>query len=115
MREGLDPLDIARLLALQNLSEADASINCWNDKYHWDFWRPWNAIPRSGGRQSGHGIRPHLCAAGDAAVRHFDSFSQVLDGILEAPSGLACTSAPATSRAKRAAAASQGTRPRTSS
>src|SRR4051794_27951697 len=84
MREGLDPLDIARLLALQNLSEADASINCWNDKYHWDFWRPWNAIPRSGGRQSGHGIRPHLCAAGDAAVRHFDSFSQVLDGILEA-------------------------------
>jgi hypothetical protein len=85
MREGLDPLDIARLLALQNLSEADASINCWNDKYHWDFWRPWNAIPRSGGRQSGHGIRPHLCAAGDAAVRHFDSFSQVLDGILEAP------------------------------
>src|SRR3954451_5031989 len=47
MREGLDPLDIARLLALQNLSGADASINCWNDKYHWDFWRPWNAIPRA--------------------------------------------------------------------
>ena len=36
----------ARLLAMQNLSTADASINCWNDKYHWDFWRPWNAIPR---------------------------------------------------------------------
>src|SRR3954451_7634052 len=68
MREGLDPLDIARLLALQNLSEADASINCWNDKNHWDFWRPWNAIPRSGGRQSGHGIRRHLCAADRCAV-----------------------------------------------
>ncbi len=33
--------------AMQNLSTADASINCWNDKYHWDFWRPWNAIPRA--------------------------------------------------------------------
>ena len=22
-------------------------INCWNDKYHFDFWRPWNAIPRA--------------------------------------------------------------------
>jgi hypothetical protein len=38
--------DSARLLAMMNLSAADAAINCWNDKYHWDFWRPWNAIPR---------------------------------------------------------------------
>ena len=37
----------ARLLALQDLSGADALINCWNDKYHYDFWRPWNAIPRA--------------------------------------------------------------------
>jgi hypothetical protein len=27
-----------------NLSGADAAINCWNDKYHFDFWRPWEAI-----------------------------------------------------------------------
>jgi hypothetical protein len=27
-----------------NLSAADAAINCWNDKYYWDFWRPWTAI-----------------------------------------------------------------------
>jgi hypothetical protein len=47
-REGLDTADTARLLAMQNLSGADASINCWNDKYYWDFWRPWNAIPRAG-------------------------------------------------------------------
>jgi len=26
-----------------NLAGADAAINCWNDKYYWDFWRPWNA------------------------------------------------------------------------
>ena len=46
-RNGLDIVDSARLLAMQNLSAADASINCWNDKYHYDFWRPWNAIPRA--------------------------------------------------------------------
>jgi hypothetical protein len=39
--------DSARLFAMQNLSAADAAINCWNDKYHYDFWRPWNAIPRA--------------------------------------------------------------------
>ena len=47
-RNDLDAADSARLLALQNLSGADAAINCWNDKYHYDFWRPWNAIPRAG-------------------------------------------------------------------
>jgi hypothetical protein len=39
--------DSARLFAMANLSAADAGINCWNDKYYWDFWRPWNAIPRA--------------------------------------------------------------------
>jgi hypothetical protein len=47
-REGLDANRTARLFAMQDLSGADASINCWNDKYYWDFWRPWNAIPRAG-------------------------------------------------------------------
>jgi hypothetical protein len=46
-RTGLSAADSARLLALENLSGADAAINCWNDKYHFDFWRPWNAIPRA--------------------------------------------------------------------
>jgi hypothetical protein len=46
-REQLDLVKSARLFAMQNLAAADASINCWNDKYHWDFWRPWNAIPRA--------------------------------------------------------------------
>ena len=46
-RDEFDILDSARLLAMQNLSAADASINCWNDKYYYDFWRPWNAIPRA--------------------------------------------------------------------
>jgi hypothetical protein len=47
VRNGLSLADTARLLAMQNLGGADAAINCWNDKYHWDFWRPWNAIPRA--------------------------------------------------------------------
>jgi hypothetical protein len=44
---GVDVADSARLFAMANLSAADAAINCWNDKYYWDFWRPWNAIPRA--------------------------------------------------------------------
>jgi hypothetical protein len=43
----VDLTDSARLFAMENLSAADAAINCWNDKYYWDFWRPWNAIPRA--------------------------------------------------------------------
>jgi hypothetical protein len=44
----LDLADSARLLAMMNLSAADAVINCWNDKYHFDFWRPWTAIRQAG-------------------------------------------------------------------
>ena len=44
---GLDLADSARLLAMMNLSGADAAINCWNDKYHFDFWRPFQAVRRA--------------------------------------------------------------------
>jgi PAP2 superfamily len=40
----VDLADSALLFAMLNLSAADAAINCWNDKYYWDFWRPWHAI-----------------------------------------------------------------------
>ena len=40
----VDIADSALLFAMLNLSGADAAINCWNDKYYWDFWRPWQAI-----------------------------------------------------------------------
>jgi hypothetical protein len=46
-RNDLDVADSARLLAMQNLAAADSAINTWNDKYHFDFWRPWNAIVRA--------------------------------------------------------------------
>ena len=41
---GVDIDDSALLFGMLNLTVADASINCWNDKYHFDFWRPWQAI-----------------------------------------------------------------------
>ena len=46
-RNHLDAADAALLLGMQNLAAADAAINTWNDKYHYDFWRPWNAIVRA--------------------------------------------------------------------
>jgi hypothetical protein len=44
---GLNVQESAFLFALMNLSGADAAINCWNDKYYWNFWRPWNVIRRA--------------------------------------------------------------------
>jgi hypothetical protein len=46
-RNGLDVIDSARLLAMENLAAADAAINTWNDKYHFSFWRPFQAIRRA--------------------------------------------------------------------
>jgi hypothetical protein len=40
----VDLADSALLFGMLNLGGADAAINCWNDKYYWDFWRPWQAI-----------------------------------------------------------------------
>ena len=47
-RNHLDAADSARLLAMQNLAAADAAINSWNDKYHYDFWRPLERDPQGG-------------------------------------------------------------------
>jgi hypothetical protein len=47
-RNHLDAAESSRLLALQNLAAADAAINDWNDKYHFSFWRPFQAIRRAG-------------------------------------------------------------------
>ena len=46
-RNDLDVSDAARVLAMENLAAADAGINVWNDKYHFDFWRPFQAIRRA--------------------------------------------------------------------
>jgi len=44
---GLDVTDSARLFALLDLGSADTLINVWNDKYHWNFWRPITAIRKA--------------------------------------------------------------------
>jgi hypothetical protein len=44
VRFKLDTAAQARLHANVNLAGADAAIACWNDKYHYSFWRPRAAI-----------------------------------------------------------------------
>jgi PAP2 superfamily len=44
VRHRLDAADGARLIAMMSLAGADGAIACWNDKYHWNFWRPLAAI-----------------------------------------------------------------------
>ena len=79
-RNDLDAADAARLLALLNLSGADAGINCWNDKYHFDFWRPWNAITTSlDDGNAGHHDRPVVDRAHHRAVSRVDLGHNCLD------------------------------------
>ena len=42
--QNLDIVGSARFFAMENLAAADALIGCWNDKDHWQFWRPIAAI-----------------------------------------------------------------------
>jgi hypothetical protein len=42
--EGLDLAEQARLFAQLALAGADTFITCWEDKAHWNFWRPMTAI-----------------------------------------------------------------------
>jgi hypothetical protein len=46
-RYHVDLADSALLFAMLNLASADSAINCWNDKYYWRFWRPWQAIQQA--------------------------------------------------------------------
>ena len=43
-RFGLTTAENARLFAMVSLAAADGAIGCWNDKYYWNFWRPFDAI-----------------------------------------------------------------------
>jgi hypothetical protein len=40
----LSTADNARLFAMTTLAAADGAISCWNDKYYWKFWRPFDAV-----------------------------------------------------------------------
>jgi len=41
----LSPLQTARMLAMVDVSTADALISCYQQKRHWRLWRPVTAIP----------------------------------------------------------------------
>jgi hypothetical protein len=42
---GLDLVQTARMLAMAHVAGADAMIACFDAKYHYWFWRPYQAIP----------------------------------------------------------------------
>jgi len=43
-QENLSLIETTRLLALANIAMADAGIACWDTKYHYESWRPIQAI-----------------------------------------------------------------------
>lgn len=43
-QENVSGVETARLLALVNVSMADAGISCWESKYHYNLWRPVTGI-----------------------------------------------------------------------
>jgi len=47
LASGESMLQRARTMALVNLAMADAGIASWDTKYHYDFWRPIDAIRRA--------------------------------------------------------------------
>lgn len=59
----LHPVELARLLALLNVSLADTAISVWESKYHYDFWRPITAI-----RESDPGTGPTGAGDGNPAT-----------------------------------------------
>lgn len=44
---GLDLVQTARMLAMAHVSGGDAMIACFDAKYRYWFWRPWQAIPQA--------------------------------------------------------------------
>jgi hypothetical protein len=64
IRNTHDVVDLARLLALVNISMADAGIAIWESKYYYDFWRPVTGIresdPGTGPTGAGDGNAPTI-------------------------------------------------------
>ena len=62
---GLDELESARALAALGLAGGEAMLACWDAKYHYMNWRPFQASPaRRRGWKQGHRPRSQLGAAG---------------------------------------------------
>jgi hypothetical protein len=46
--QGLDLVQTARMVAMAHVAGGDAMIACFDAKYHYWFWRPYQAIPAAG-------------------------------------------------------------------
>jgi hypothetical protein len=64
-----DPLELARLLALINVSMADAGIAIWESKFFYQFWRPITGI-----RESDPGTGPSGTGDGNGATTGDSNF-----------------------------------------
>jgi hypothetical protein len=64
-----NPLELARLLALVNVSMADAGIAVWDSKFFYQYWRPITGI-----RESDSGTGPSGTGDGNAATSGDPSF-----------------------------------------
>jgi hypothetical protein len=58
-----NPMELARLLALVNVSMADTAIAVWESKYYYQYWRPVTGI-----RESDPGTGPTGAGDGNAAT-----------------------------------------------
>jgi hypothetical protein len=62
-RTSANPVELARLLALVNVSMADAGIAVWESKYFYQYWRPVTGI-----RESDEGTGPSGLGDGNTAT-----------------------------------------------
>jgi hypothetical protein len=69
-RQGLDVVQLARLLALANVAMADAGIAIWESKYFYQFWRPVTGI-----RESDPGTGPTGAGDGNAGTAGDPTFT----------------------------------------
>lgn len=67
---GSDVVELARMLALLNVSLADTAIAVWDSKYHHDFWRPVTGI-----READAGTGPSGLGDGNPATRGDPDFT----------------------------------------
>ena len=65
---GLDLVQTARMLAMAHVAGGDAMIACFDAKYHYWFWRPYQAIPGADSDGDRRTVSLNLSEAGAQAV-----------------------------------------------
>src|SRR5207247_986376 len=74
----------ARLFALLNLAQADASFAIWDTKYTYNFWRPVTAIRAAGqqiGTNVGHYVMDHFLTRRGGNDNHGDQAAPQAAGL----------------------------------